>query len=104
MVTMSISTQDIPANGSVDMRPILRDVRNSVLSEAGFTYKLRYRGDNIWTIRIGHPNAIRSARIQIIIDEYTNPEDRGARGAVFTYGDIQRSDITLIMNSLMERL
>jgi hypothetical protein len=104
MVTMSISTQDIQQNGSVDMATILREVRHNVLPNAGLTYKLRYLGDNIWTIRIRHPNAVRSARIEVVVDEYTNPEDRGARGAVFTYGDIQRNDITLIMNSLMERL
>ena len=102
MVTMT--TQDIPNNGSVDMAAILREIRHNVLPNAGFIYKLRYLGDNIWTIRIRHPNAVRSARIEVVVDEYTNPEDRGARGAVFTYGDIQRNDITLIMNSLMERL
>jgi len=99
-----MTIQNIPSNGSVDMAAILCEIGQNVLPDAGLTYKVRYLGDNIWTIKICHPNAVRSARIEIVIDEYADPEDRGARGAVFTYGDIQRNVIRLIMNSLMERL
>jgi len=102
---MSISTQDNNMdNGTVDMRAILRQIKQQVLPNAGFIYKLRYLGENIWTLRIRHPNMVRSARIEIIVDEYDNPEDRGARGAVFTYGDIPHNQVSLVMDSFMERL
>ena len=101
---MSISTQDNMDNGTVDMRSIIREVGRSVLPNSNMSYRLRYLGENIWTLRIRHPNMARSARIEIIVDEYDNPEDRGARGAVFTYGDIPRVQVALIMDSIMERL
>lgn len=101
---MSISTQSNMDNGTVDMRSIIREIRTNVLPNTNFVYKLRYLGENIWTLRIRHPNMNRSARIEIIVDEYDNPEDRGARGAVFTYGDIPHNQVSLIMDSIMERL
>jgi len=104
---MSISTMaNHNDNGSVNMRSIIREIKQDVLPNEGFGYKLRYLGENIWTLRVRHPspNLSRSARIKIVVDEYDNPEDRGARGAVFTYGDIPRNQITLIMDSIMERL
>jgi len=88
----------------VDMPSIIDDIRNNILQNLGFTYKLRHLGDNIWTLRVRAVNYERSAHIEIIIDEYTEPEDRGARGAVFTYGDIPRNYIQIIMDSIMERI
>jgi hypothetical protein len=101
---MSISTQDIMDNGTVDMRAILRQIKQQVMPNFGFIYKLRYLGENIWTLRIQHPVSPRYARIEIIVDEYDTPEERGARGAVFKYGDIPREQVALIMDSIMERL
>jgi hypothetical protein len=101
---MSISTQEIMDDASVDMRAIIREVKRHVLPNADLRYRLRYLGENIWTLRIRHPNMERCARIEIIVDEFDNPEDRGARGAVFTYGDIPHSQVSLIMDSIMERL
>jgi hypothetical protein len=98
---MSVSTQD---NASVNMRGIIRDIKRNVLPNAELTYKIRYLGENIWSLRILRPNMRRSARIEIIIDEFNNPDDRGARGAVFTYGDIPRHQVSLIMDSIMERI
>jgi len=86
------------------MRHVLRDVRDSVLVNAGFTYKLRYLGLNWYDIRVMRPGGQRSAFIEIIIDEYANPEDRGVRGAVMRYGDIPRAQIALIMDAIIERL
>jgi hypothetical protein len=104
MVTDIIETQEILDISTVDMRAIMNQIRNNVLQNCNFTYKLRYLGENIWTLRIRSPNANRPARIEIIIDEYANPEDRGARGAVFTYGDIPRNQVAIIMDSIMERI
>lgn len=102
---MSVSTlENYEDNGTVNMQSIIREIRRQVLPNSDLRYKLRYLGENIWTLRVRHPNLNRCARIEIIIDEYDNPEDRGARGAVFTYGDIPRYQITLIMNAIMERL
>jgi len=98
---MSVSTQD---NASVNMRGIIRDIKRNVLPNAELTYKIRYLGENIWSLRILRPNMRRSARIEIIIDEFNNPDDRGARGAVFTYGDVPRDQVSLIMDSIMERI
>ena len=98
---MSVSTQD---NASVNMRAIIRDIKRNVLPNVVLTYKIRYLGENIWSLRILRPNMRRSARIEIIIDEFNNPEDRGARGAVFTYGDIPHDQVSLIMDSIMERI
>ena len=86
------------------MRNIVSEVKNTVLINQGFTYKLRNIGPNIWTIQIFAPNRERSAKVEIIVDEYENPEDRGARGAIFRYGDISRTHVNIIMNSIMERL
>ena len=101
---MSVSTIEYEDNATVDMESIIREVKRYVLPNADLRYKLRYLGENIWTLRICHPNMNRCARIEIIVDEYDNPEDRGARGAVFTYGDIPRDQIGLIMDSILERL
>jgi hypothetical protein len=91
-------------NGSVDMRSIIREIKHNVLPNADFSYKLRYHGENIWVLRIQRPNSNRRAKIEIIVDEYEQPEDRGARGAVFSYGDIPREQVRLIMDSIMERI
>jgi len=99
-----IETQDLENDGTVNMRSIINNIRHNVLHNHDLRYKLRYLGDNIWTLRIRSPNANRSARIEIIVDEYADPEDRGARGAVFTYGDVSRVHVDLIMNSIMERI
>lgn len=102
---MSVSTlENYEDNGTVDMLTIIRNIRNSVLPNSGLRYRLRYLGENIWTLRVRNPNLARSARIEIIVDEYDNPEDRGARGAVFTCGDIPYNQISLIMDSIMERI
>lgn len=101
---MSVSTQDNMDNGTVDMQSIVREVKRDVLPNADLRYRLRYLGENIWTLRIRNPNLNRPARIEIIVDEYDNPENRGARGAVFTYGDIPYDQVSLIMDSIMERL
>jgi hypothetical protein len=99
-----IETQETQEESTVDMRSIINDIRHNVLTNYDLRYKLRYLGENIWTLRIRNPNANRCARVEIIIDEYADPEDRGARGAVFTYGDISRVHIDLILNSIMERI
>jgi len=104
MVFEIIETQEIADISTVNMRAIMNQIRNNVLQNYNFTYKLRYLGENIWSLRIRTPNANRPARIEIIIDEYDNPEDRGARGAVFTYGDIPRNQVALIMDAIMERI
>ena len=90
--------------GTVDMRSIIRDIRNSVLPDAGYLYRLRYLGENIWTLKVTNPAVPGSARIEIIVDEFDLPEDRGARGAVFRNGSISEEHIRLIMSSIMERL
>jgi hypothetical protein len=99
-----VQTQEIANDSSVNMRSIINDIRNNVLHNYQLSYKLRYLGQNIWFLRIRTPNSLRSARVEIIIDEYADPEDRGARGAVFTYGDVPRVQVDLIMNSIMERI
>lgn len=105
MISTVIETQEIAANnGTVNMQSIINEIRQNVLQNYILTYRLRYLGENIWSLRIRSPNGNRSARIEIIIDEYDNPEDRGARGAVFTYGDIPRNQVALIMDSIMERI
>jgi hypothetical protein len=104
MVSEIIETQEIADISTVNMHAIMNEIRNNVLQNYNLTYKLRYLGENIWSLRIRSPNANRPARIEIIIDEYDNPEDRGARGAVFTYGDIPRNQVALIMDSIMERI
>ncbi len=86
------------------VRRAVRDVRNNVLVNEGLIYKLRDLGSNIWYLRIHRPGGQRCARIEIIIDEYDNPENRGVRGAIIRYGDIPRHQIALIMDSIMERL
>jgi hypothetical protein len=91
-------------SGSVDMRSIIREVKNNVLPNVELNYKLRYHGENIWMLRIQRPNSNRRAKIEIIVDEYEQQEDRGARGAVFSYGDIPREQVRLIMDSIMERI
>jgi hypothetical protein len=102
---MSVSTpENYEDNTTVDMQSIILEIKHNVLPNAEFKYRLRYRGENIWTLRIRHPNLIRCARIEIIVDEYDNPEDRGARGAVLSYGDIPRDQVALIMDSIMERI
>ena len=90
--------------GTVNMASIIRNIRNTVLPNAGYLYKLRYLGENIWTLKVSHPDGQRSARIEIIVDEFEDPEDRGARGAVFHVGSIPQEHVHLIMNSIMERL
>lgn len=102
-VNMLLNNQSI-MEGTVDIRSIVNEVWQTVVPNMNFQYKLRYLGENIWTLRIKNSNLNRSARIEIIVDEYTNPEDRGARGAVFTYGDISHVHINLIMDSIMERI
>jgi hypothetical protein len=87
--------------GTVDMRSIVNQVWNTFVPNMNFQYKLRYLGENIWSLRIKNSNLSRSARIEIIVDEYANPEDRGARGAVFTYGDISHVRVNMIMDSIM---
>jgi hypothetical protein len=90
--------------GSVDMHSIIQEVKNNVLPNVELNYKLRYHGENIWTLRIRRPNSNRRAKIEIIVDEYEDPEDRGARGAIFSYGDIPPEQLRLIMDSIMERI
>jgi len=99
-----MTTQTINDIGTVDMRAIICSIRAHVLPNAGYIYKLRYLGENIWTLRVSHPNAQRSARIEIIVDEFEDPEERGARSAVFHNGNIPREHIRLLMDSIMERL
>ena len=99
-----MTTQIINDIGTVDMRSIICSIRAHVLPNAGYIYKLRYLGENIWTLRVSHPNAQRSARIEIIVDEFEHPEERGSRGAVFQHGNIPREHVRLLMESIMERL
>ena len=99
-----IETQENPNQEQVDMYEIMDDVRNNVLSNVHLIYKIRDLGENIWSISIRMPNGARRARIEIIIDEYANPEDRGARGAVFTYGSVPRDYVNTIMDAIMERI
>jgi hypothetical protein len=102
---MSVSTlENYEDNGTVNMESIIREIRRHVLPSRDLRYRLRYLGQNIWTLRIRNVNLNRCARVEIIVDEYDNPVDRGARGAVFTYGDIPPHQVALIMDSIMERL
>jgi hypothetical protein len=90
---------------TVDMGSIIRDVRRNVLINEEYMYRLRNIGPNIWTVRIFLPNGGgRFARVEIIVDEFEQPEDRGVRGAVLRYGDIPRQHIAIIMDSILERL
>lgn len=87
----------------VNMWEIIDDIRNTILQNAGLTYKLRHLGNNIWTLRI-KPHNGNSARVEIIVDEYADPEERGARGAVYRYGDVPRDQVAMVMDSIMERI
>jgi hypothetical protein len=104
MVTSVIETQEMTTNGSVNMQSIVNEIRHNVLQNAHLRFKLRYLGENIWTLRVKSLNGPRSAKIEIIVDEYSDPEDRGARGAVFTYGDVPHEHIDLVMHSIIERI
>ena len=82
----------------------IRQVRDTVLPNADLVYKLRDKGYNVWHLKITSPLGPNSAKVELIIDEFDDPEDRGVRGFVYRLGDVPRDQITLIMDSIMERL
>ena len=91
-------------NTSNAVRNAINDVKNTVLPNADLVYKLRDKGSNVWHLKITSPVGPNSAKIELIIDEFDDPEDRGVRGFVYRLGDVTRDQITLIMDSIMERL
>jgi hypothetical protein len=82
----------------------IRQVRNTVLPNADLTYKLLDKGSNVWHLKITSPLGPNSAKVELIIDEFDDPEDRGVRGFVYHLGDVPRDQITLVMDSIMEKL
>jgi len=88
----------------LDMHSIIYEIKHSVLPNESFSYNLRTMGYNVWILRISRPNGNRTAKIEIIVDEYEDEYDRGARGSVLRYGDIPRQHVALILDSIMERI
>ena len=91
-------------NTSNAVRNAINDVKNKVLPNADLVYKLRDKGSNVWHLKITSPLGPNSAKVELIIDEFDDPEDRGVRGFVYDLGDVPRDQITLVMDSIMERL
>lgn len=92
-----------PFINSVDMRSVIQEVKENVVQDQNMEYRLKNVENNVWVLYVrGGGN--RSAKIEIIIDEFGQPEDRGARGFVSRYGDVDRGRVELIMDSIMERL
>jgi hypothetical protein len=89
---------------STAVRNAINDVKNTVLPNADLVYKLRDKGSNVWHLTITSPLGPKSSKIELIIDEFDDPEDRGVRGFVYRLGDVPRDQITLVMDSIMERL
>ena len=82
----------------------IRQVRNTVLPNADLSYKLLNKGFNVWHLKITSPLGRRPAKIEFVIDEFDDPEDRGVRGYVYRFGDVPRNQLTLVMDSIIERL
>lgn len=94
----------MPFNNTVDMRAIVKEVKENALCNENLEYKLKNVEDNIWILYVLGGSGNRSAKIEIIIDEFDQPEDRGVRGFVMRYGDMNRTQVEVIMDSIMERL
>lgn len=88
---------------ALNMYNLIQEVEANVLPDKNFRFRIEDMGSNIWLIRISQANK-KSAKVEIVIDEFENPEDRGARGSVFRYGELSRRDVSLIMDSIMERI
>ena len=50
---MSISTRQITMTMVGEYAPIIREIKQDVLPNEGFSYKLRYLGGKYWTLRLG---------------------------------------------------
>lgn len=88
---------------ALNMYNLIQEVEANVLPDKNFKFRIEDMGSNIWLIRISQANK-KSAKVEIVIDEFEDPEDRGARGSVFRYGELSRRDVSLIMDSIMERI
>jgi hypothetical protein len=89
--------------GQLSFREIIHEVKINVLKNEGYMYRLRYLGQDSWQLKV-YPNDGESAKIQINVDNFDNPDDRGARGYVYRYGDVPHDHIAIIMDSIMERI
>jgi hypothetical protein len=89
--------------GQLSFREIIQEVGTTVLKNERYMFRLRYLGNDSWQLKV-YPNDGESAKIQINVDNFDNPDDRGARGYVYRYGDVPDEHIAIIMDSIMERI
>lgn len=85
---------------------VVDDIKRSMFPQGDVTFQVLNRPTeeepNRWVVYIGIRNGRRRAKVEILIDDH--PEDPDVLCCVLRHGSVSRRTLSLIMDSILERM
>ncbi len=92
-----------------NLHNVMDDIKESMFPNGGVTFEVLHRPTNEepnrWVVYIAIANGNRRAKVEFAIKEdNNNPDDCEVLGCVLRHGSVSRRTMSLIMDSIMERM